>query len=137
MRDAYAPLAWQCRYTGIEVPDLLWQYQEFGNHKKYSENQAEDMVHESKLMQSFENWVCAFTQFVTQKGKVRAGQYRAYAYKAPCHKIADMKLFWRSFRMSIGQPPKGSSPELQQIKGLNQNATLRPKKSSVDQVGLN
>ena len=30
-RDAYAPLVWQSRYSGIEVPDHLWQYCEFGN----------------------------------------------------------------------------------------------------------
>src|ERR687892_1037561 len=31
MRDAYAPLVWQCRYGGVEVPDDLWTYCEFGN----------------------------------------------------------------------------------------------------------
>jgi hypothetical protein len=30
MRDSYAPLVWQCRYSGIEVPDALWRYVEFG-----------------------------------------------------------------------------------------------------------
>src|SRR5215207_7197302 len=44
MRDTYAPLVWQCRYSGIEVPDALWRYVEFGRDKKYSENQAEHMV---------------------------------------------------------------------------------------------
>src|SRR5262249_45056851 len=29
-RDAYAPLVWQCRYSGVEVPDHLWRYVEFG-----------------------------------------------------------------------------------------------------------
>jgi len=24
-RDAYAPLVWQCRYSGVEVPDTLWR----------------------------------------------------------------------------------------------------------------
>ena len=43
MRDTYAPLVWQCRYSGIEVPDQLWRYVEFGRGKKYSENQAEHM----------------------------------------------------------------------------------------------
>ena len=25
-RDAYAPLVWQCRYGGVEVPDNLWKH---------------------------------------------------------------------------------------------------------------
>ena len=33
MRDTYAPLVWQCRYSGIEVPDPLWRYVEFGRDK--------------------------------------------------------------------------------------------------------
>jgi hypothetical protein len=43
MRDAYAPLVWQCRYGGVEVPDDLWSYTEFGTGKPYSLNQAEHM----------------------------------------------------------------------------------------------
>ncbi len=42
-RDSYAPLIWQCRYGGIEVPDELWHYVEFGKGEKYSDNQAEDL----------------------------------------------------------------------------------------------
>ncbi len=38
MRDAYAPLVWQCRYGGVEVPDVLWRYLEFGRDKPYSDN---------------------------------------------------------------------------------------------------
>jgi multimeric flavodoxin WrbA len=34
MRQAYAPLVWQCRYGGIEVPDPLWNYLESGRGKK-------------------------------------------------------------------------------------------------------
>ncbi len=37
-RDTYAPLVWQCRYGGVEVPDHLWHYKEFGRGKKYSDN---------------------------------------------------------------------------------------------------
>jgi hypothetical protein len=40
MRDAYQQLVWQCRYSGIEVPDTLWRHCEFGRDKKYSENQG-------------------------------------------------------------------------------------------------
>ena len=43
MRDAFAPLVWQCRYSGIEVPDALWRHVTFGRGKKYSENQAEHL----------------------------------------------------------------------------------------------
>ncbi|MDZ4663376.1 MAG: NAD(P)H-dependent oxidoreductase, partial [Bacteroidota bacterium] len=36
MRHTYAPLVWQCRYGGIEVPDELWVYADSGVNKKYS-----------------------------------------------------------------------------------------------------
>src|ERR687897_671130 len=49
MRNTYAPLVWQCRYSGIEVPDPLWRYLEFGHGKKYSDNQAEDMATETNV----------------------------------------------------------------------------------------
>ena len=29
-RNAYQSLIWQCRYSGIEVPDSLWSYAEIG-----------------------------------------------------------------------------------------------------------
>jgi hypothetical protein len=50
MRDAYVPLVWQCRYGGVEVPDQLWQYAETGYGKKYSDDQAEDMVQDDSFM---------------------------------------------------------------------------------------
>ena len=44
MRDAYAPLAWQCRYSGVEVPDTLWRYEEFGKGVPYSQAQPGDLI---------------------------------------------------------------------------------------------
>jgi len=35
-RESYAPLVWQCRYSGVEVPEDLWSYVEFGKGKKYT-----------------------------------------------------------------------------------------------------
>lgn len=49
MQHIYAPLVWQCRYGGIEVPDVLWRYVEFGLGKKYSDNQAEDMATDTNV----------------------------------------------------------------------------------------
>src|SRR4029078_8925589 len=56
MRDAYAPLVWQCRYGGIEVPDPLWRYLESGRGKKYSDNQAEDLAGEPACLTQFDQW---------------------------------------------------------------------------------
>ena len=52
-REAYQTLVWQCRYGGIEVPDHLWKYELFGKEKKYSDTQAEDMIEDKKVMDSF------------------------------------------------------------------------------------
>lgn len=127
MREAYAPLAWQCRYGGVEVPDSLWTYCEFGLGKKYSDNQAEDMAGEPGVLPAFDRWTDAFTAFVRQKGKVQPGQYRAYGYEAPGHLLRDAKLLWRDVRMRAGHPPADSSPALQQDQGLNRDRTWSPR----------
>jgi hypothetical protein len=124
-RDAYAPLVWQCRYSGVEVPDQLWHYSEFGNGKPYSENQAEDV--ETKVFAEFDGWVDAVARFVEAKGKVQPGQYRAYGYTPRHHRWADLKLAWRDRRMRAGHPPADSSPATQQELGLNDDVTWKPR----------
>jgi len=130
VRDAYAPLVWQCRYGGIEVPDPLWTYHEFGNGKKYSDNQAEDMIRNSELLSKFDSWVDKFKSFVEAKGEVSPGKYRAYGYEPPNHKWADAKLAWRDFRMRAGKAPNGSSPRVQNELGVNRDTTFHPKEST-------
>lgn len=132
MREAYAPLVWQCRYGGIEVPDELWQYHEFGNGKKYSDNQSEDMIQDTNLLNVFDSWTLKFEAFVKAKGQVPTGKYQAYGYEAPGHKLADLKLKWRETKMSLGHGPKDSSPQTQHELGLNQDATFKPKKSAAE-----
>ncbi|MGH8251055.1 MAG: NAD(P)H-dependent oxidoreductase [Steroidobacteraceae bacterium] len=126
-RDAYAPLVWQCRYGGVEVPDSLWRYLEFGRGKKYSDNQAEDMAQEN-VFGPFDDWVSSFIRFVRAKGKVPPGQFRAFGYEAPAHRWADAKLKWRELQMKLGKAPEGSSPRLQEDLGLNQDAGSDVKK---------
>jgi multimeric flavodoxin WrbA len=134
MRQSYAPLVWQCRYSGIEVPERLWRYVEFGEGKKYADNQAEDMVRDKNVMRRFDAWTDAFAAFVARKGRVEPGTYRAYGYKAPGHRVADLKLGWRGLRMRVGQAPAGSSPAKQEQLGLNRDATLSPKKGEGEKL---
>jgi len=130
MRDAYAPLVWQCRYGGIEVPDSLWRYHEFGKNQKYSDNQAEDMVKDANVISTFDSWTKDFQTFVSKKGKVPPGRFRAFGYKAPDHTLADAKLAWRDLKMRSGHAPEGSSPRIQNDMDLNRDATFHPKKSA-------
>ena len=104
MRDTYAPLVWQCRYSGIEVPDWLWRYVEFGRGKKYSENQAEHMADDAEVLREFDAWTDAFTSHVEAKGSVQPGEYRAFGYRPPSHLLADLKTKWRGLRMALGAP---------------------------------
>ncbi len=134
MRQTYAPLVWQCRYSGIEVLDELWQYVEFGQGKKYSDNQAEDMATEEKVWQPFYSWVDGFTACVRQKGKVEPGKYRAYGYEAPEHFWNNLKLKWRAAKIAAGYPPDGSSPEAQQEMKLNDDTGLNIKKSEGEKL---
>jgi hypothetical protein len=111
MRDAYAPIVWQCRYSGIEVPDALWHYVEFGRDKKYSDNQAEHMVDDPEVMGEFDAWTDAFAKHVAKKSKVKPGQYRAYGYRPPSHFWADLKTKWRGLRMLLGRPIPEPHPQ--------------------------
>lgn len=134
MRQSYAPLVWHCRYSGVEVPEDLWQYAESGCGRPYSRNQAEDMVAEDEVMRAFDEWTNRFAEFVEKKGKVEPGRYRAYGYKAPGHLWEDTKLKWREFRIGLGLPPAGSSPERQQELDLNDDKRIFPKKSEGERL---
>jgi hypothetical protein len=134
MRQTFAPVVWQLRYSGIEVPDHLWRYKEFGNGKPYSENQAEHMATETDVLDDFDKFVHAFASFVGQKGKVQPGQYRAYGYDAPGHLIRDLKLQWREKRIAMGFPPAGSSPARQKDLGINVDETLTPRKGEGEKL---
>ena len=133
-RESYAPLVWQCRYGGIEVPDDLWHYVQFGKDEKYSDNQAEDLPRHPNVLEELDAWTDRLVTFVRQKGKVEPGKYRAFGYKAPGHFLRDVKLAVRDVRMRIGHPPEGSSPDEQQKLGLNQDITLNPAKSEGEKL---
>jgi hypothetical protein len=124
MRDTYAPLVWQARYSGIEVPDALWRYIEFGSGKPYSENQAEHLIEHPEVLSAFDEWVEAFTRHVAAKGRVEPGKYRAYGYEPPSHVVADAKTKWRGLRMVLGIPVPGTSPARQQAQGINREESV-------------
>lgn len=125
LRDCFAPLVWQCRFSGIEVPEDLWTFAPFGMGHKYSDNQAEDIQRESEFLTAFDAWVERFAAFVAAKGKVSPGKYRAFAYRPPRHRWADAKLKWRDLRMRAGRAPAASSPARQEELGLNRDTGLR------------
>lgn len=128
-RDSYAPLVWQCRYSGIEVPDHLWAYCEFGHGAAYSDNQSEDIMNKPHVMKQFDQWVTDFSNFVLGKGKVEPGQYRAYGLKRRIDWALEAKLGWRDVMLRLGFAPPQSSPGRQQLLGLNQDETLFPQQS--------
>lgn len=133
-RDAYAPLVWQCRYGGVEVPDHLWAHCTSGKGKKYSENQAEHMVRESEFMSRFESWVADFEYFVRMKGKVTPGKWRAFGYKPPGNLWKEAKTGIRAWLLRFGISPDNSSPQIQKEMGLNQDITLTPAKSEGEKL---
>jgi hypothetical protein len=69
-RDAYAGLVWQCRYSGIEVPDPLWRHATTGVGRPYADDQAADLASEPQALAVFDDWVRAFVEHVTAKGPV-------------------------------------------------------------------
>ena len=69
-RLAYQGLVWQCRYSGIEVPDALWRYARTGLDRAYADDQADDMAGEEAAMATFDAWVAQFVRPVREKGPV-------------------------------------------------------------------
>lgn len=133
-RLAYQTLVWQCRYGGVEVPDHLWKYELTGKDKKYSDNQAEDVVKEEGFMQSFDKWIKEFTAFTQNKGKVPPNKYRAFGYKQPPHLWQEIKTGIRSWKLRFGMAPKGSSPWYQEKYGLNNDVTMQPQKGEGEKL---
>ena len=133
-RDLYAPLVWQCRYGGIEVPSSLWRYVKFGDGKKYSDAQAEDIASEPHVYTEFDDWANTFAAFVETKGKVTPGKFRAFGYNAPGHRWRDLQLKWRELKMQAGHAPSGSSPATQEKSGLNRDAGIGVKKSEGEKL---
>ena len=70
----------------------------------------------------------AFIDHVAKKGKVSPNEHRAFGYRAPFHLWADLKTKWRGLRMALGFPIPGTSPAIQQERGLNRDATISYKK---------
>jgi hypothetical protein len=134
MRQAYAPLVWQSRFSGIEVPDDLWTHALTGAGLPYSDNQAEDMIREDEVMSAFDAWTGRFAAFVAQKGKVEPGPYRAFGFSAPGHRWADLKLKWRETRIKAGLAPAGSSPVAQERLDLNRDAGFSATKSEGEKL---
>ena len=133
-RNAYAPLVWQCRYSGVEVPDALWTYCTSGKGRPYGDNQSEDMIREDPFMRAFDEWTTAFAAHVGAKGNVEPGRWRAFGYEAPGHRWADAKLAWRDLRMRAGIAPAGSSPAVQDELGLNEDRVLHRHKSEGERL---
>ncbi len=133
-RDAYAPLVWQCRYGGIEVPDKLWVHCTSGKNRKYSDNQAEDMIKEAPFMQTFNEWIKGFETFVAAKGRIKPGKWRAYGNTQSPNIWHELKTGVRSWMLRFGHPPKDSSPWKQQQMNLNQDDTLSPHKGEGEKL---
>jgi hypothetical protein len=76
----------------------------------------------------------ALVEHVRQKGQVPPGRYRAYGHRPPAKLAREAKLAWRDLRLRFGKPPEGSSPAKQQARGLNRDATLRPKRGEGKKV---
>lgn len=78
MRQAYAPLVWQCRYSGIEVPEALWAYDTMGRGKPYSANQIADIP--ARTFAQFDAWTDRFRDFVAAKGTMQDRPYPAHRF---------------------------------------------------------
>lgn len=76
--------------------DHAWDERDEDGRPVYlAHNQAEDMARDDEFMRGFDAWTDRFTAFVARKGKVPPGRYRAFGYKPPGHRWADVKLTLR------------------------------------------
>lgn len=71
----YGPLIWQCRYSGIEVPESLVKQVAFGGGGKYSDNQIRHVKKNKEVLEKFDSWVNNVKVHVEKKGKVPLSKY--------------------------------------------------------------
>jgi hypothetical protein len=69
-RDAYEGLVWQCRYSGIEVPDDLWRVADSGEGVPYADDQVDDLARDTVFLEKFDAWVQAYIAHVGAKGLI-------------------------------------------------------------------
>jgi hypothetical protein len=81
-RDAYQSLVWQCRYSGVEVPDALWSYADIGVGKLYADAQADSLESEASALATFDEWTHRFAQHVEGKGTVEGADNAARSAKS-------------------------------------------------------
>ena len=69
-RAPYQSLVWQCRYSGLEVPDSLWSHADIGVGKLYADDQADALESETAALAAFDEWTHRFAEYVESKGIV-------------------------------------------------------------------
>ena len=72
---AYGPVIWQCRYSGIEVPEDLIKGISFGTGGKYNVNQIEQLAENREVLSEFDLWLKKVKIFAENKGKVSPSRY--------------------------------------------------------------
>jgi hypothetical protein len=81
-RNAHQGLVWQCRYSAVEVPDLLWRYADIGVGKLYADDQADALESEPEALAAFDEWARCFAQHVESKGIVESADEDARGAKS-------------------------------------------------------
>jgi hypothetical protein len=81
-RNAYQSLVWQCRYSGVEVPDSLWSHADIGVGKLYADNQADALESEPAALAAFDEWARCFAQHVASEGIVEGADQAARGAKS-------------------------------------------------------
>jgi hypothetical protein len=81
-RNAYQALVWQCRYSGVEVPDALWSHADIGMGKPYADSQADSLPVEAEALEAFDAWVGRFARHVSAKGLVTGADEAARGAKS-------------------------------------------------------
>ena len=107
-RDACEGLVWQCRYSGIEVPDSLWSCADIGVGKLYADDQADALESEPAALAAFDESTHRFTQHVGSKGNCRGCRrccprskvHHPIIVRQPTHPGRD-KSFLRNFFRGI------------------------------------
>jgi multimeric flavodoxin WrbA len=92
---AYGPIIWQCRYSGIEVPEPLIKGIYFGLGGKYSNNQIPHVKKDTNTLAEFDQWLSNIKDFVQKKGKAPTGKYPVPFTGAD----SEMPVFWRQLQL--------------------------------------
>ncbi len=101
-KHAYFPIIWQCRYSGIEVPEKLIKEVSFGVGGKYNQNQIPQLEQNEAVLKEMDKWLKDIEKHIYKKGKVTGSKYPVPLRKPDSEMHPFMRQLQLLVRLTLG-----------------------------------